>query len=81
MGDWKVLQVWLIAVCRIGRYRGIGSGNLTRSRSGEGRWQHKYEIPEKFSAETDIEIRVQLDTSPITDAAVSAGFDLILVDN
>jgi hypothetical protein len=43
--------------------------------------QHKYEEPEVFAARTDIEMRCQLTASGATAAAVSAGFDIVLVDD
>ena len=43
--------------------------------------QHKYEEPEVFSAKTDIEMRCKLTAVGVTGAAVSSGFDIVLVDN
>jgi len=43
--------------------------------------QHKYEEPEVFAAKTDIEIRASITDSPITGGSVSAGFDIVLVDD
>jgi len=40
--------------------------------------QHSYTEPEVFAAKTDIEIRMDTDTDV---AGVSAGFDIVLVDN
>jgi hypothetical protein len=43
--------------------------------------QHKYEEPEVFGAKTDVEMRCKLTASGVTGAAVSSGFDIVLVDN
>ena len=43
--------------------------------------QHKYEEPELFAEKTDLEMRCQLTASGTTGAAVSAGFDIVLVEN
>ena len=40
-----------------------------------------YFVPLKISEKTDLEVTATLTDSPITDASVSAGFDLVLVDN
>lgn len=45
-------------------------------------YQHKYEEPEVFPEKTDIEMTVASIASPATTQnAVSAGFDIVLVDN
>ena len=43
--------------------------------------KHDYVEPEVFSAKTDIELRAQITDSPITEGSVSAGFDIVLVDD
>jgi hypothetical protein len=43
--------------------------------------QHNYQEPEKFSAKTDIVMRAEITESNITEASVSAGFDIVLVDD
>lgn len=48
--------------------------------SGDIPYQHKYDEPQAFGEKTDIEITAELAAST-TDAAVSAGFDIVLVDN
>ena len=48
--------------------------------SGPSYIQHKYEEPEKFTEKTDIELRCKI-TASTTEAAVSGGFDIVLVDN
>jgi len=48
---------------------------------GTTHWQHKFLVAEKFVAKTDIVMRVSILTGAVTEASVSAGFDLILVDN
>lgn len=42
---------------------------------------HKYEEPPVYPALTDIEIRCRVTASGATAASVSAGFDIVLVDN
>lgn len=45
-------------------------------------YQHKYEEPEVFAEKTDIEMTVESIASPAaTENAVSAGFDIVLVDD
>jgi hypothetical protein len=44
-------------------------------------YQHKYEEPEVFAEKTDIEMTVELLSTGVTGASISAGFDLVLVDN
>jgi hypothetical protein len=43
--------------------------------------QHKYEEPEVFAAKTDIQMTAQMKASGATAASISAGFDIVLVDN
>ena len=43
--------------------------------------QHKYEEPEVFPAKTDIELTCQMLAGGGTGAAVSGGFDIVLVDD
>lgn len=45
---------------------------------GSSQIQHRYEEPEVFTEKTDIEIHANSDSDQ---AAVSAGFDIVLVDN
>jgi len=49
--------------------------------SGTSHWNHIYTEPEIFQEKTDIVIRVQITDNAITGASVSAGFDIVLVDN
>lgn len=51
------------------------------SDTGNSYIQHKYEEPEVFAAKTDIEMTAQMTAAGATAAAVSAGFDIVLVDN
>lgn len=51
------------------------------SDSGNSYIQHKYVEPEIFSEKTDIEMRVEMTASGGTAASVSAGFDIVLVEN
>lgn len=45
-------------------------------------YQHQYTEPEVFAERTDIEMRVQSIASPVsTGNSVSAGFDIVLIDN
>jgi len=46
--------------------------------AGVGHFSHIYDIPERIPAKADIEIRTDTDTNV---AGVSAGFDLILIDD
>jgi hypothetical protein len=43
--------------------------------------QHVYVEPEKFVEKTDIELRCQITAAAITGGAVSAGFDIVLIDD
>jgi hypothetical protein len=43
--------------------------------------QHLYIEPEVFSAKTDIEMTAKISETGVTAAGVSAGFDIVLVDN
>jgi hypothetical protein len=49
--------------------------------NGSSYIQHQYEEPEVFEEKTDIEMTVATTDSPITGADVSAGFDMVLIDN
>ena len=40
-----------------------------------------YKVPEKFSAKTDIELRVAIADGAKTDAGVAGGFDIVLIDD
>jgi len=44
-------------------------------------YNHPYTEPEVFSAKTDIAMTAELAASGVTGAAVSAGFDIVLIDN
>jgi hypothetical protein len=48
---------------------------------GTSQWQHLFEMPEKLEAKTDIAIKATILTGSVTGANISAGFDLILVDD
>ena len=48
---------------------------------GTTNWRHAFQTPEVFAGSTDIVMRITILTAAITAASVSAGFDLILVDN
>lgn len=43
--------------------------------------QHKYEEPEVFVAKTDLEMRAGATAVGVTAASISAGFDVVIVDN
>jgi len=49
--------------------------------TGSSYVQHKYVEPEVFSAKTDIEMTVEMTAVGGTAAAISAGFDIVLVEN
>jgi hypothetical protein len=49
--------------------------------TGTSAYQHRYEEPEVFTEKTDIEMTVSILGTGVTAASVSAGFDLVLVDN
>lgn len=51
------------------------------SDSATSAYQHKYEEPEVFPEKTDIEMTVSAAGAGVTAAAISAGFDIVLVDN
>ena len=48
--------------------------------SNESSTEKHYKVPEKFSAKTDITIRANALTGAVTQANISAGFDLVLMD-
>jgi hypothetical protein len=48
---------------------------------GTNAYQHKYEEPEVFAEKTDIEMTVQLLSTGVSGASISAGFDVVLIDN
>jgi len=48
--------------------------------AGTSHIQHDYNVPEVIQAMSDVEMRVRATTNNITDASVSAGFDITLVD-
>ncbi len=43
--------------------------------------QHRYQEPEVFTQKTDIAMRVTSTGAGVTGAAISAGFDIVLIDN
>ena len=45
---------------------------------GTSHWNHIYEIPEKLAAKTDVEMQA---TTDVAASSISAGFDIILVDD
>jgi len=45
------------------------------------RFQHFYQVPQKFDAGTDLEMRAEIHTAAVTVAGIMAGFDLTLVDD
>jgi hypothetical protein len=49
--------------------------------NGTSAYQHEYKEPETFTEKTDIIITAQMTASGATDASISAGFDVVLVDN
>ena len=49
--------------------------------SGTSMVQFKFEEPEIFAEGTDIELRVSATSSGVTAASISAGFDIVLVDD
>ena len=48
---------------------------------GDIPYQHIYSDPEKFSEKVDIEMSAELTAGGVSGAAVSAGFDIVLVDD
>lgn len=42
---------------------------------------HKYEEPEEFAEKTDIEMQVNATATGVSEASVSAGFDIVLIDD
>ena len=55
--------------------------NHSSSISDESPYLHTYIEPVSFAEKTDIEMTAALTAASVTGAAVSAGFDLVLVDN
>lgn len=51
------------------------------SETGSSLFDKVYIEPQVFSSGSDIEIRAQIKASGVTGAAISGGFDLVLVDN
>lgn len=49
--------------------------------TGSSEFRYEYHIPERIAAKTDIEMRAAAEAAGVTEASISAGFDLILVDN
>lgn len=47
---------------------------------GTSHIRHPYVEPEIFTAKTDVEIRVDVLAGGVTEAAVAAGFDIVVVD-
>ena len=60
-------------------FRLVHSSSLNET--GTSSYQHKYEEPEVFPEKTDIEMRCSVLAAGVTVASVSAGFDIVLVDN
>ena len=51
------------------------------SDTGSSHIDHNYKEPEVFAAKTDIEIRVTAEASGVSEASISAGFDIVLVND
>jgi hypothetical protein len=51
------------------------------SDGGTTSYQHRYEEPEVVTEKTDIEMTAQVTAAAITGASVSAGFDIVLIDD
>ena len=51
------------------------------SEDGSSHWNHLYQAPERIPGRADIEMRAQINTTSVTESALSAGFDIILVDD
>jgi hypothetical protein len=51
------------------------------SDDASGHIQHNYAVPIEFAAKTDIEILVEATEPGVTGASISAGFDIVLVDD
>jgi hypothetical protein len=49
--------------------------------TGTSAYRHQYVEPEVFPEKTDIEIRANVTAGGVSEAAVSAGFDIVLVDD
>jgi hypothetical protein len=49
--------------------------------NGTSMFQHKFEEPEVFTEGTDIELRVSATAANVTASSISAGFDIVLVDD
>jgi hypothetical protein len=49
--------------------------------TGSSSIQHNYSEPEVFGEKTDVEIRVSASATGVTGTSISAGFDIVLVDN
>lgn len=48
---------------------------------GTSHWNHQFQVPQRYPERTDIEMRAQINTAAVTGASVSAGFDIVLLDN
>ena len=48
---------------------------------GTSHWNNFFQAPEQIPAQADIEMRAQINTAAITDASISAGFDIILIES
>jgi hypothetical protein len=51
------------------------------SDGGTSAYHHAYVEPEIFEAKTDIEMRAEMTVAAGTQANISAGFDIVLVDD
>ncbi|MCK5640933.1 MAG: hypothetical protein KAJ19_09055, partial [Gammaproteobacteria bacterium] len=51
------------------------------SDSGSSSYQHDYEEPERFTEKTDLEMTCTAQAVGATGVSISAGFDIVLVDN
>ena len=47
--------------------------------TGTSTYQHTYVEPEVFAAKTDIEMTTEMTASGASEAAIAAGFDIVLV--
>ena len=62
-----------------GVFRTIHTASI--SDTGSSSYQHTFTEPEKFPEKTDIEFLTSMTATGASGAAVSAGFDIVLVDN
>ena len=71
----------IIVRLRAREHGGVWQLKHKMSWNGEIPYQHKYDEPQKFEEKVDIEITCELTAVGVTGAAVSAGFDIVLVDD